>query len=67
MIRLHKFYSLIDRNALVTLTNEAKDCSYFEGSVKDIPDGYDDWEVIDFCVSDNGDFLFKVRKPKENA
>ena len=62
MPRLYKFYELINRNALVTLTESTLTKTYFEGGVKDIPDSYDDWKVTDFCISRDGDFLFKIEK-----
>ncbi len=62
MPRLYKFYELINRNALVTLTEDTLTKTYFEGSVKDIPDSYDDWKVTDFCISNQGDFLFHIAK-----
>ena len=62
MPRLYKFYELINRNALVTLTEDTLTKTYFEGSVKDIPHSYDDWKVTDFCISNQGDFLFHIAK-----
>ena len=62
MITLYKFYELINRNAMVTLTNTKLDTTYFEGSTKDIPDCYDDWKVTDFSVSNDGDLLFRIEK-----
>lgn len=62
MITLYKFYELINRNAMVTLASTKLDATYFEGSVKDIPDCYDDCRVIDFAVSNDGDFLFRIEK-----
>lgn len=60
MIRLQKFYDLISRNATVTLTNRSLDRVYYEGSMRNIPDKYDDCPVEDFAVSNDGDFLFKI-------
>lgn len=60
MIKLEKFYDLINRNAHATLTNARLDSVYFEGKVKDIPDEFDDCDVVDFTVSNEGDFLFKL-------
>ena len=62
MITLYKFYELISRNATVTLASTKLDATYFEGSVKDIPDCYDDCKVTDFAVSNDGDFLFWIEK-----
>lgn len=61
MIRLRKFYELISRNAMVTLTNKGLDRVFYEGSLKDIPDCFDDSIVEDFSVSNDGDFLFEIR------
>ena len=60
MIRLDKFYGLISRDAHVTLANPHLDAVYFEGSLKNVPDEFDECEVTDFAVSDEGDFLFKL-------
>lgn len=62
MPKLYKFYELINRNATVTLTNPKLDTTYFEGNLKDIPKEYDDWNVNDFCVSNQGDFLFEIKE-----
>ena len=62
MIKLRKFYELISRNANITLAAADLSKNYFEGSLKDIPDCYDDATVIDFCISNDGDFLFKIEK-----
>lgn len=62
MITLYKFYELINRNAMVTLTNTKLDTTYFEGSTKDIPDCYDDWKVPDFSAFNDGDFLFRIEQ-----
>ena len=60
MIQLFKFYDLINRNATVTLTNPKLDTTYFEGAMKNIPDKFDNCNVTDFCVSNDGDFLFRI-------
>ena len=61
MIRLEKFYDLISRNATVTLTNRQLNTTFFEGSMRDIPDHFSNCIVEDFCVSNTGDFLFKIK------
>lgn len=61
MIRLRKFYELISRNAAVTLTNASLDEVFYEGSLKDIPDQFDDSIVENFAVSNDGDFLFEIK------
>ena len=60
MIRLEKFYDLISRNATVTLTNRQLDTTFFEGSMRDIPDRFSNCIVEDFCVSNTGYFLFNI-------
>lgn len=62
MITLSKFYELISRNATVTLASPKLDVTYFKGGIKNIPDCYDDCTVVDFTVSDDGDFLFRIEK-----
>ena len=62
MIILSKFYELISRKATVTLASPKLDVTYFKGSIKNIPDCYDDCTVVDFTVSDDGDFLFRIEK-----
>ena len=65
-MKLSKFYDLISRNATVTLTNTKLDRVHYEGSLKDIPDRFDDCEVADFSVSNDGDFLFKLKNAPQN-
>ena len=47
MLKLKKLYSLINRNATIKLVNEKRTDFYFCGTVKDIPDQYDLWKVVD--------------------
>lgn len=61
-MKLYKFYDLINRNANVTLANATLDKTYYDGSMKSIPDKYDDWKVLDFSVSNAGDFLFQIEE-----
>lgn len=60
-MRLSKFYELVSRNAHITLANRSLDKVYYEGALKDIPDRYDDSEVLDFTMSSEGDILFKIK------
>ena len=62
MIKLRKFYELVSRNAHITLAAADLSKVFFEGSIKDIPDRFDDAQVTDFCISDSGDFLFKIEQ-----
>ena len=61
MVKLNKFYDLISRNATVTLANSKLDKTYYEGSARSIPAEYDDCTVEDFCMSNTGDLLFKIK------
>jgi hypothetical protein len=60
-MKLSKFYELISRNARVTLANGSLDKVYFDGALKDVPDRFDDAEVLDFTMSCEGDILFKIK------
>jgi len=62
MPKLKKFYELINRNARVTLVNGKLDKVLYQGSIQDIPDSYDDWNVADFSISSQGNFLFKIKE-----
>ena len=52
----------INEDVCFTLASPKLDVTYFKGSIKNIPDCYDDWPVDDFTVSDDGDFLFRIEK-----
>lgn len=62
MIKLYKFYELISRNAKVTVASTDLCRIFFEGSTKDIPDSLDNSAVLDFTISNDGDFLFKIER-----
>lgn len=62
MIKLYKFYELISRNATVTIASDDLRKTFFEGNTKDIPDNLDNCTVADFTVSNDGDFLFMIKK-----
>ncbi len=62
MIKLYQFYDLIQRTANVTLADAKLKKTFYDGTMKAIPDKFDDCEVTDFCVSNNGDYLFKIKK-----
>ena len=59
-MKLKKFYDLISRNAHITLTNREKDTVFFDGNARNFPDEYDDCAVLDFCISNEGDFIFAI-------
>lgn len=61
MITLNKFYNLLGRNASVILVDMEMNKSFFEGYLKNIPDEYDNCEVVDFDNSDEN-ILFKIKK-----
>lgn len=62
MLKLKKLYSLINRNAKLTLTDSNRKEVFFYGSVKDIPDVYDDWGVIDIIEYSNYDYEIVIAK-----
>lgn len=57
MITLSKFYELIERNAKVTLFDKKGKATYC-GALKSIPDAYDNIEIKDFEVTNEGNFKF---------
>ena len=64
MLKLSKLYSLISRNATVTLADPSRKEVYFTGSVKDIPDAYDSWVVNDIIEFSNYDFMIEIKPNK---
>lgn len=64
MLKLKEYFSLINRNANITLTNPDKDQAYYTGLVRSIPDRYGEWEVSDFKISDEGKISFEVIEPE---
>ena len=64
MLKLSKLYSLISRNATVTLADPSHKEAYFTGSVKDIPDAYDSWVVNDIIEFSNYDFMIGIKPNK---
>ena len=65
MLKLKEYFSLINRNATITLTGSDKgQAAYYKGLVKGIPDRYDEWTVSDFKVSDEGEFSFEIIEPE---
>ena len=65
MTTLKKFYDLINRNASVTITDESKAITCYTGSLKDIPDRYDDCNVIDFHMDNAGGIHFQIEYRKQ--
>ena len=64
MLKLSKLYSLINRNATVTLADPSQKEAYFTGRVKDIPDAYDSWVVNDIIEFSNYDFMIEIKPNK---
>jgi hypothetical protein len=60
MLQLSKLYNLINRNVKITLTDTAHREVYFGGYVKDIPDAYDSWKVIDIIEFSNYDIMIVI-------
>lgn len=67
MIKMSKFYDLVSRNATITLQKGKRGKLYYTGSLKNLPDQYDNWEVIDFEVTCDGDFIFQVQEPMNDG
>ncbi len=66
-MKLKKFYDLISRDSHITLTSRDKDTVFFDGIARDIPNEYDNSTVLDFCVSNEGDFLFEISAGKKGS
>lgn len=64
MLKLKEYFSLINRNATITLTGSNKDRAYYTGLVRSIPDRYGEWEVSDFKISNEGKISFEIIEPK---
>jgi hypothetical protein len=62
MLKLKKLYSLINRNVKLTLTDAKFKEVYFYGKVKDIPDKYDLYGVIDIIEYSNYDYTIVIKK-----
>lgn len=59
-MKLSKFYEVLPRDNLVLLTNEDTTKIYYEGATKDIPDTYDNYEVVGTGVAQDGEWLFQL-------
>ncbi len=62
MLKLKKLYSLINRNAKLSLMDSSRKNVYFYGTVKDIPDIYDNYGVIDIIEYSNYDYAIVITK-----
>ena len=60
MVRLRKFYDLVSRNATVLLISEDEAVEFYRGSLRNIPDEFDNWVVADFSMAYNGAITFKL-------
>lgn len=66
MMKLEQFYSLLSRNAKVTLTaRKAK--PLYRGSLKDLPDEYGYCTVEDFTMNNGGEVTFIIKPPKKQT
>ena len=61
-MKLSKFYEVLPRDNLVLLTNESSTKILYEGATRDIPDTYDDYEVVGTGVAQDGEWLFQLTK-----
>lgn len=65
MLKLKEYFSLINRNATITLTSPDKGhAAYYTGLVRGIPDRYGEWEVSDFKISEEGKISFEIIEPE---
>ena len=67
MLQLSKLYNLINRNVKITLTDTAHREVYFGGYVKDIPDAYDSWKVIDIIEFSNYEIMIVIAEQDKNT
>ena len=67
MLKLKKLYSLINRNATIKLVNEKHTDVYFCGTVKDIPDQYDLWKVVDLFELNSYEYEIMITEKQENT
>ena len=61
-MKLEQFYSLLSRNAKVTITDR-KGKAYYTGALKAIPDEYNDSTVEDFKMANDGSVTFRIKAP----
>lgn len=61
MTTLKKYYDLINRSATIYLTNKTGSANYYTGALKDTPDKYDNCEVIDFQMDNEGGIHFQIK------
>ena len=66
-MKLEQFYSLLSRNAKVTLTARKQTHPFYRGSLKDIPDEYSYSTVEDFTMSNGGEVTFIIKAPKKTT
>ena len=60
MLKLSKLYSLLNRNAFISLTGTKHSETFFSGNVKDIPDAFDSWIVNDIIEHSSYDFTIEI-------
>lgn len=57
--QLRKFYPLINRGADIQIVNQKQETCY-HGSVRNIPDDFDNCIVWDFTIDANDDIIFVI-------
>lgn len=60
MIKLKKFFDLLHKGMTVTMCDLKGSQTYYEGTVRGIPDEYVECPVIDFVVQESGGVLFLI-------
>ena len=62
MLKLKKLYNLLNRNVKLNIVNPKHSTVYFYGSVKDIPDEYDNYTVVDINAFSNFEYEIIITK-----
>lgn len=60
MIKLRKFFDLLHKSAPVVLCDLRGSQTFYEGTVRGIPEEYSECAVIDFVVRESGGVLFLI-------
>lgn len=62
MLRLKKFYNLVSGYANIRLVSEDGKTEYYCGRLRGIPDEYDECEVTNFTMSNDGTIAFTLKE-----
>lgn len=61
MLRLKKFYELVSGYTNIRLVSEDGETEYYCGKLRSIPDEYDEYEVTNFTMSNEGIITFTLK------